>query len=153
MSDLGIAIAVHVLSVVWWIGGIAFVACVFLPALRAGAVGDPAAAFRAIESRFAPQARIAVILVGLSGGYLLWRLELWRHLHHAAWWWLDAMMLYWLLFVMFLFVLAPLGLLRHIMRGAHPDERGWRRLQRSHTLLLSIGLVIIAAAAAGGRGF
>ena len=76
MTSLGVAIAIHVLSVIWWIGGLAFVTAVILPALRSGQLGDTRAAFKVIESRFEPQVRIAVLLAGLSGLYLLFRLGL-----------------------------------------------------------------------------
>ncbi|MGH8270066.1 MAG: hypothetical protein ACRES1_08355, partial [Steroidobacteraceae bacterium] len=98
MTVLGAAIVIHVLSVVWWIGGLAFVTAVVLPALRSGHAGDARAIFDLIESRFAPQARIAVLLVGLSGLYMLLRLDLWSWFAQPRFWWLDAMVLFWLLF-------------------------------------------------------
>lgn len=67
MTALAAALVIHVLSVVWWIGGLAFVTAVILPALRSGRAGDAHAIFELIESRFAPQARIAVLPAGLLG--------------------------------------------------------------------------------------
>jgi len=153
MTGLGIAIVVHVLAVVWWIGGLAFVTTVFLPAIRHGLGNDPHVAFYKIESRFAPQARIAVILVGVSGLYLLWRLNAWYWLAHIAFWWLDAMILYWVLFALLLFVLEPAGVLKRAMRGAADEAGVWRRMQSLHALMLVIALVIIAGAAVGSHGF
>lgn len=150
MSDLGLALAVHLLAVVWWIGGLAFITAVFLPTMRRVLGADPQAAFCAIEGRFAPQARAAVLLAGLSGGYLLWRLQAWRWLAEPGFWWLDAMLLYWLLFVLLLFVLEPLGVLRRRRADA---AGGWRRLQGLHALLLALAFIIIAGAAAGSHGF
>jgi uncharacterized membrane protein len=154
MSDLGIAIAVHLVSVVWWLGGIAFVTAVMLPAVARGLGSDPHEAFRRIEQRFAPQARVAVILAGLSGGYLLWRLGAWTWLGHAAFWWLDAMIGYWLLFLLLLFVIEPLGLMRRAMHYGNVDsDRFLYRMIRVHALLLVIGLVIVGGAAAGSHGY
>jgi len=153
MTGLGIAIAVHVLAVMWWIGGLAFVTVIILPAVRHGLGNDPRAAFHQIESRFAPQARIAVILVGLSGLYLLWRLDAWYWLAHIAFWWLDAMILYWALFALLLFVLEPAGVLERPMRDAADEAGVWRRMQRFHAFMLVIALAIIAGAAAGSHGF
>jgi len=153
MTGLGIVIAVHVLAVLWWIGGLAFVTTVFLPAVRHGMGNDPRAAFHEIENRFAPQARMAVILVGISGLYLLWRLDAWYWLVHLAFWWLDAMILYWVLFAVLLFVLEPIGILKRTMRGASDEAGVWRRMQRFHTFMLLIALVIIAGAVAGSHGF
>lgn len=153
-SDLGAAIAVHLLAVLWWIGGLAFVTCVALPLLRK--LDDEAARadlFRRIEDRFAPQARIAVVLAGLSGGYLLWRLQAWAWLGHATFWWLDAMIGYWLLFMLMLFVLAPAGVLARVMHCNRDKEHGWWRMHVLHAGLLGLGLLIVAGAAAGSHGF
>src|SRR5680860_1606340 len=97
MSEIAIVTALHVLGVVWWIGGLAFVTTVLLPELR----GDPAHAlerFHAIERRFAPQVRAAVLLVGASGGWMFYRLGLWCMLDVPRFWWLDAMLALWALF-------------------------------------------------------
>lgn len=150
---LGIAIAIHLLSVVWWIGGLAFVTAVALPGLRTAAdETERSTAFRRLEQRFGPQVRLAAILTGVSGGYLLWRLGYWRFLDRAAFWWLDAMMGYWVAFMLLLFVLEPSGVLARVRRGVTPD-RAWQRLHRLHAVLLVAALVIIAGAAAGSHGF
>ena len=63
-----LARVVHVLGVVLWIGGVAFVTTVLLPALRR--TTDPArrlALFEELEGRFAFQARIVTVVTGLSG--------------------------------------------------------------------------------------
>lgn len=153
MTVLALAIVVHVLSVVWWIGGLAFVTTVILPALRARRIADPRAAFESIESRFAPQARVAVILVGLSGLYLLMRLGLWTALAELRFWWLDAMVLFWVLFFLLLFVLEPTGVLKQVMRASPDRTVNWARMERLHRVLLAVALIIIAGAASGSHGF
>ena len=152
MTVLAAAIVIHVLSVVWWIGGLAFVTAVILPALRSGRAGDARTIFELIESRFAPQARIAVLLVGLSGLYMLFRLDLWSSFAQLRFWWLDAMVLFWLLFFLLLFVIEPAGLLERLARQAG-EQRRWVRMQRMHLVLLIIALAIIAGAVAGSHGF
>ena len=153
MTLLSLAIVVHMLSVVWWIGGLAFVTAVILPALRAERITDPGAAFESIESRFAPQAQVAVVLVGLSGLYLLIRLDLWTMFSELRFWWLDAMVLFWVLFFLLLFVLEPTGLLKRVMRGSKDREVSWIRMERLHRVLLAVALVIIAGAVSGSHGF
>jgi len=153
MVDIGIALVIHVLSVMWWIGGLAFVTAVFLPSLRAQQQGDALAAFRAIENRFEPQARVAVVLVGLSGLYMLFRLHLWSWFAEPGFWWLDLMVLYWLLFMLLLFVLGPTGLLKRLMRHGGDQNRIWKRMHNVHRVLLVVALVIIAGAVAGSHGF
>lgn len=154
MPDLAIAIALHVLGVVWWIGGLAFVTTVILPQLRR----EPAQAltrFHAVERRFAPQVRVAVLLVGATGAWLLYRTALWRMLGEPAFWWLDAMIGFWTLFFLMLFVLGPSGVLRRIMSGPAEQEvpRRIARMHFLHRILLALALIIVAGAAAGSRGW
>lgn len=153
MTAAGIAIAVHLLGVVWWIGGLAFVTLVLLPALRTELTDNPHALFAAIEQRFAPQARIAVLLVGASGGYLLWALGAWRWLAYPKFWWLDAMIGYWLLFFIMLFIAEPLGVFQRVIFAGRDPARAWRRFHAVHAVLLALGVIIIAAGAAGSHGF
>lgn len=154
MLDIAIAISVHLISVVWWIGGLAFVSTVLLPEIRR----DPENAlvrFRAIEHRFAPQVRIALILVGVSGAWMLYRLGLWHVLDELAFWWLHAMIFLWVLFFLMLFVLGPLGVLRRVMSGPLEGDVA-RRLARMHYLhvfLLVLALITIAGAAMGSHGY
>lgn len=149
MTDLTVAIVVHVLAVIWWIGGLAFAAAVFLPALRSGEAGDARTLFQAIESRFEPQVRIAVLLVGLSGLYMVARLGVWSWFAHAHFWWLDAMAAYWVFFMLLVFVIGPAGLVRRLMKRAGDERRAWARMHRLHLVLLAIALVIVAGAVAG----
>lgn len=137
----------------WWLGGLAFVTLVFLPTLRANAVADPHALLDAIEHRFAPQARIALALVGLSGAYLLWFSGLWHALTDVGFWWLHAMICYWVAFALLLFVIEPLGLLqRRVFAGADP-ARDWRRFHLLHAVLLGLGVIVIVAATVGSHGY
>lgn len=153
MSDMGVAIAVHMLAVIWWIGGLAFVTLVFLPALRHELDEDPHALLETIEQRFAPQARTALLLVGASGGYLLWRLGAWRWLALAQFWWLDAMIGYWVIFAALLFVIEPAGILDRALRQARSPSGAWRGMHALHLALLTLAVVIIAAATAGSHGW
>jgi uncharacterized membrane protein len=58
MNDVAIARALHVLAVVIWIGGLAMVTMVVLPAVRRGDVGpNRLQVFEAIERRFVWPAR------------------------------------------------------------------------------------------------
>ncbi|HET8701476.1 MAG TPA: hypothetical protein VFL97_07405 [Nitrococcus sp.] len=153
MSDVAIAMSLHLLGVVWWIGGLAFVTAVLLPELRR----DPARAlerFRAIEHRFAPQVRIAILIVGASGAWMLYRLELWRMLGGPGVWWLHAMLALWALFFLMLFVLGPTGVLRRIMSGSLEQNLAGRlaRMHYLHVLLLILALITIGGAVAGIHG-
>lgn len=153
MSDISIAMSLHLLGVVWWIGGLAFVTAVLLPELRR----EPKGAlerFRAVEHRFAPQVRIAILVVGASGAWMLYRLGLWRVLDEPGVWWLHAMLALWTLFFLMLFVLGPAGVLRRIMSGSLERNLAGRlaRMHYLHVVLLILALITIAGAVASIHG-
>ncbi len=155
MDDVIVARALHVLAVVIWIGGVAMATTVALPAVRHGDLGsDKFQAFQAIEHRFAWQARTAIILVGLTGFYMTWRLDLWDRFRTADFWWMHAMVCLWLLFAFILFIAEPFILDRHFRHWAtaRPDVAfAW--LHRAHWLLLALSVVTILGAVTGSQGW
>lgn len=155
MTDVVIARALHVLAVVIWIGGVSMATTVVLAAVRRGDFGENRLqAFKAVEGRFVWQARAAVIVVGLTGIYMAWRLDLWDRFRTAHYWWMHAMVLVWLLFALLLFVAEPFILHRHFDRWAlaRPDVAfAW--LQRAHWGLLLLSIVTILGAVAGSQGW
>jgi uncharacterized membrane protein len=154
MDDVVIARALHVLAIVVWIGGVMMATTVVLPAVRRGDLGsDRLKAFQAIEHRFVWQARTAVIVVGLTGFYMLARLDLWGRFQSAQFWWMHAMVCMWLLFALTLFVIEPFILHRYFHKWATsaPDVAfAW--LHRAHWILLVLSLVTIFGAVAGSQG-
>ena len=153
MDAVVIARAFHVLAVVIWIGGVAMVTMAVLPAVRRGDLGPNSLdVFEAIERRFAWTARIATLIVALTGFYdrprwLVGSVPGWRILVDAR----DGPV--WLLFTVILFVAEPLVLDRwfHERATAAPDD-AFTWLQRAHWLLLAISLITILAAVAGSQG-
>lgn len=153
MDDLAIARALHVLAVVLWIGGVGLVTTVLLPALRR--LPDPAAGaalFAAVERRFQKQARISVLVAGLSGLYMLARMDAWGRFGAVAYWWMDAMVLVWAIFALVLFVIEPLVLHRRTAPVAADPRARLLRLARVHWVLLALSLLTIAGAVAGSHG-
>jgi uncharacterized membrane protein len=155
MDDIIIARALHVLAVVIWIGGVAMATTVALPAVRHGELGsDKFQAFQAIEHRFAWQARTAIIVVGLTGFYMTWRLDLWDRFRTVGFWWMHAMVCLWLLFAFVLFIAEPFILHRHFRRWATArPEVGFAWLHRAHWVLLALSVVTILGAVAGSQGW
>jgi uncharacterized membrane protein len=155
MIDVVIARALHVFGVVIWIGGVSLVTTAALPAVRLGDLGanrlDP---FQAIERRFVWQARAAVLVVGLTGFYMAWRLDLWDRFRSAAYWWMHAMVGVWLLFAIFLFIAEPFVLQRHFDRWtvARP-ALAFAWLHRAHWVLLVLSLITVLGAVAGSHGW
>lgn len=155
MNDVIAMRALHVFAVVIWIGGLSMMTTVILPALRRGDLGqNHAEVFEAIERRFVWQARSAVLLVGLSGLYMLWRLDLWARFRTMAFWWMHAMVLLWLLFAFILFVAEPLILHSRFLRSLRARSGiALSRLQRAHRVLLLLSLITVLGAVAGSHGW
>lgn len=157
MNDFGgfvLARALHVLGVVLWIGGVAFVTTVLLPALRrldeAGARLD---LFERLEGRFALQARLTTLLSGLSGFYMLHFLNAWDRYQQGQFWWIHLMTAVWLIFTLVLFVFEPLFLHRWFHQLAlRDDARAFRLVQRMHVILLSLSLLAVGAGVVGAHG-
>ena len=146
---------VHVIGVVLWIGGVAFVTTVLIPSLRRSVNPEKRfELFETLERRFALQAKAVTLLTGLSGLYMLAFLKAWNRYLQVSFWWLHLMTLVWLVFTIVLFVLEPLVLHRWFHQQAVRDpDRAFRLLQRMHNLLLTISLIAVAGAVAGVRGF
>ena len=146
--------ALHVFGVVLWIGGVAFVTTVLLPAVRRlKSPQERVQFFEAIEGRFAWQARVTTLLVGASGFYLVARWDLWSRFASPSWWWMHAMVFVWVLFTVMLFVAEPLFLHRWFLESAtRAPERTFRRIERLHWLLLTVSLVTVLGAVAGSHG-
>jgi uncharacterized membrane protein len=154
MPDFGLALAVHVLAVVLWIGGVAMMTTVFLPAVRRLPSGPARLAlFDAIERRFARQARGTSLVAGITGFYMAYRLDFRREFLMPAFWWLDAMVLVWLLFTVILFIAEPLFLHRWLEARARrlPDST-FALMQRAHWALLVLSLLTIFGAVLGAHG-
>jgi uncharacterized membrane protein len=150
MDELAIARAIHVLAVVVWIGGVSMVTTVILPVARHSPNGaDLAATF---ERRFAWQARIATLLVGASGFYMVGRLDLWDRFETIGYWWMHAMVGVWLVFTIILFVAEPF-LHRWFEARAPVDPDGTLKLvTRLHWVILILTLITIFGAVAGTHG-
>jgi uncharacterized membrane protein len=149
-----IARVLHVLAVVLWIGGVAMVTTVLLPAVRKMHSGDERInAFEALERRFAWQARITTLITGITGFYMLYELDAWERYLQPQYWWVYAMTIIWFLFSIILYVLEPLFLhkLYRKMTAKNPDAT-FRFVQCVHFVLLLLSLVTIAGAVAGSHG-
>jgi uncharacterized membrane protein len=152
MDDVAIARAVHVLAIVVWIGGVAMVTTVLLPNARGSQSGY--ALFEMAEKRFAGQARIATLVAGASGFYMVERLGLWDRFAMIEYWWMAAMLGLWLLFTLVLFVAEPLFLDRWFRRRMAADPLAALALaQRFHWILLALSVVTIFGAVAGSHGW
>ena len=153
MVDITIARAVHVLSVLMWIGGVAFVTTALMPSVRRGShPAERLEVFHRFEDRFASQARLWVLLAGASGFWMTWRADLWDRFESAEYWWMHAMVVVWLVFAAMLFVIEPLFLHRRMAQSPHPSS-DFTRMERFHRIVLVLSLVTVAGATLGSHGF
>ena len=148
-----LARAIHILSVVVWIGGVSLVTTALLPAMKRKPTEQWIREFDEVERRFAPQARIAVLLVLLSGLYMLYAYDLWDRFADARFWWMHLMVGVWLVFTVLLFVIEPLAV-RHAVRERRlgPPLVTLTRILWMHRLLLALSLTAIFAAVGGSHG-
>lgn len=153
MDDLALARAIHVLSVIHWIGGLGFVTLVVLPDALARIPAETGlAAFEAAERRFSAQVRISVPLVGLSGFWMAYRGEFWNRFAEPQFWWMTAMVALWALFMVMLFVIEPLFEARFTTAARRDPRTALRRLARLHRILLGFSAVTAFGAVAGAHG-
>lgn len=152
VQELAIVRAAHVLGVVIWIGGVVFVTTVLLPGLASDdAPARRLQAFHRLEGRFTWIARASVVVVGLSGFWMVRRLELWPRFADLSAWWLHAMVGVWAIFTLILFLLEPLVLHRRMEHSRDP-ARTFRRLMLMHWILLAVSLAAVFGAVAGAHG-
>ncbi len=154
IDDLALARAIHVLALVHWIGGVAVVTTIVLPAARRLSDAKQAvAAFESFERRFAAQARISILLAGLSGVYMLIKLDAWSRFAYSSFWWLDLMVAVWLIFAAMVYVLEPLIIHRRFHAFALRDkERAFAVATWLHAAALTFSAAAIAAGVLGAHG-
>jgi len=155
VNEFAIARALHVLAVVLWIGGVAFVTTVLLPAIRHRyAAKDRLAFFDRIERRFAWQARFTTLLAGATGFWMTQRFGLWPRFVEAGFWWMHAMVAVWVIFTLMLFVLEPLVLHRWFEQRTARDADGtFALVERLHRVLLALSAIAVLGAVAGAHGW
>jgi uncharacterized membrane protein len=152
MDDIVLARVVHVIAILFWIGGVGFVTWVLLPTLK---VIEPPEErlrrFRQLEARFAWQARLWVALAGASGLWLMMRADLWSRFLDARFWWMHLMVALWAIFALMLFIVEPLHLHRRLADTTSPDA-DFLRMIRLHQLLLAVSIITIFGAVGGSHG-
>lgn len=152
VDDFAVARAVHVIAVLFWLGGVGFVTWVLMPTLRTTEVSqDRLRRFQQMEARFAWQARLWVLLAGVSGLWLAWRADLWSRFLDGRFWWMHLMVALWIVFALMLFVIELLHLHRRLANTQSP-EADFARMIRRHQMLLAISVVTIFGAVGGSHG-
>jgi uncharacterized membrane protein len=135
------ALTVHVVSVVIWIGGVAFVTMVTFPMiLRASNSLEQVLMFQGVEHRFSKIAKIMVILTGLSGLFLINE----KGLSLGVW----IMIALWALYASLLFFLEKMIFKKLFAQPSVKQldtKQVFFRLQGFHWFVLSLSFFAIAA--------
>ena len=152
MDDIVLARALHVLSVVHWIGGVSFVTLVALPLATSRGGAGGLALFQAIEQRFAAQVRWSIPLAGASGLWMIYRMDLWYRFQDGHFWWMPAMAGLWLVFALMVFVVEPIMHPRFEAEGRRDPEAMLRRMRGVHAVLLALSAITVLGAVAGAQG-
>jgi len=141
----------HVIGVVLWIGGVAFITTVLLPTLRSMPEAEKSMAlFGAVEGRFKLQAKIVTLVTGLSGMFMLTWMHAWDRYLDPAFWWVHLMTFIWLVFTLVLFVIEPFFLSRKLRdRASQNPGNTFRLIHRMLWILLTLSLIAILGAVAG----
>ncbi len=136
-----ISLIIHVLSVVIWIGGVAFVTMIMFPMiLRTQSSLEQVMMFQGVEHRFSRIAKVLVILTGLSGFYLIYE----KGISFGIW----IMIIVWTIYASLLFFLEKRLFKRLFSQTPEKQlntEQIFFRLQAFHWVILILSFSAIAA--------
>lgn len=150
---LPVLLATHVLGVVIWIGGVAFVTMIVFPMImKMESSLEKVLFFQGLEHRFAKIAKISVIAVGLTGGWLLYLTGEWNILFTPAGIGPTLMTIVWTFYVLVLIFEGQL--FKFMFRGdAQQDtSRVFFRLSAFHWVVLGLSLLAIGVGVWAGHG-
>lgn len=141
-----IALSIHVMSIVIWIGGVAFVTLVTFPTiLRMEKSLEMVMVFQGVEHRFGKIAKVMVILAGLSGLYLLSV----KGFSAGVW----IMIVLWVVYASLLFGLEKMIFKKLFGRSDQQADMKtvFNMLQVFHWVVLALSLSAIAAGVWAGH--
>ena len=150
---LPLLIAVHVIGVVLWIGGVAFVTVVVFPMImRMENSLEKVLFFQGVEHRFAKIAKTSVVVVGVTGVLLLHITGKWNVLFKASGIGPTLMTVVWVFYVLVLMFEGRL--FKAIFSGEAQQDTAkvFYRLSVFHWLILGISLLAIGVGMWAGHG-
>jgi len=150
---------IHVLTVIIWVGGLGFITILMLPMIvKMPDALQKVLLFQRIEHRFAPMARIYVVIVGITGFTMFYMAGMWDALFTTSGHFLLFMIAVWVFWVIMLFGLEPIIIKRMLDRmaksGAKMEiETVFNRMNVLHWVLLAVTLAASAAGSIFAHGF
>ncbi len=145
-----IARSLHVIAIVFWIGGVAFVTSVLIPAIRrTQSPENRLNLFELLEGRFSFQAKLTTLVTGISGFYMVSVMDLWSSMSG----WIHLMIFIWFIFSLVLFVFEPLFLHKWFHKQAQKNsDRTFFVLHVMHLVLLLLSIAAVFGGVAGVHG-
>jgi len=146
-------IAVHVLGVVIWIGGVAFVTMTVFPMiLRMESSLEKVMFFQGVEHRFAKIAKLSVAIVGLTGAWLLYLTGEWKILFKLSGVGPTLMLIVWAFYVLVL--LFEGRLFKAIFKGEAQQDTAKIFVAMSifHWVVLGLSLLAVAVGVWAAHG-
>jgi len=149
---MGWLIYIHLLSIVIWIGGVAFVTAIILPVL--GRMEDSMAKvsfFMGFEKRFQLLAKICVIVAGATGILMFQQRGAFASLTGEETFLIGYKFLVWLIFAVLLFG-GEKRLMGTLVSQKTSPEKAFKRLSIFHWVALILSLLAIMAGVRLVRG-
>ena len=149
---------IHLLTVILWIGGLAFVTTMIFPMLlKTQNALEKVLLFRRIEHRFARVARAYNVIVGVTGFAMLFTMGWHKTLLTRPGIPLLIMTLIWVFWFVMLFGLEPVLIKKMLDNMAKSGDKLeidtiFAKMNRMHWLMLLISLVAAAAGAVFAHG-
>jgi uncharacterized membrane protein len=149
---------IHLLTVILWIGGLAFVTMIVLPmAIKTPDALQKVLLFQRVEHRFAKIARLYNLVTGITGFVMIFMTGWYQVLFTRASIPLTVMTLVWVFWFVMLFGLEPIiirRMLDNMAKGGAKLEIDtiFTRLNRLHYFMVAISLVAAAAGALVAHG-
>ncbi|MBI1910451.1 MAG: hypothetical protein HYS21_00450 [Deltaproteobacteria bacterium] len=149
---------IHLLTVILWIGGLAFVTGIVLPmAIKTPDPLQKVLTFQRVEHRFAPIAKWYNIITGISGFFMVYLMG-WHKLYFTkAGIALTFMTGIWLFWFIMLVGLEPIVIRKMLEKMAREGDKMdidgiFRKVKKLHWFMVAISLAAAAAGALVAHG-
>lgn len=146
-------IALHVVTIVLWIGGVAFVTIIIFPMLVTMEDSlEKVLLFQRVENKFARQARVYAWVAGITGGILLYLTGEYRILFSINGIGVTAMLIVWLIYTFILTFEKRIFKVLFSQQEKLDTAKIFRRLSIFHWFVLGLSLAAVFTGVLSGHG-
>ncbi|MBF0466034.1 MAG: hypothetical protein HQK88_13695 [Nitrospirae bacterium] len=145
--------SVHVVSVLIWIGGVVFVTTIVFPMiLRMEDSMEKVMFFQGTEHRFAKIAKVCVLIVGLTGGLLVYLKGFLNAFFHKEGLYLTLMLFLWIVYLIVLTFEKRLFKIIFKGQAQHDTKKMFVRLTLFHWIVMLVSLFVVLFSVYQGHG-